>query len=71
MPKNVFDFLCNVVLNVKESAIVIDAGITRVDNKIRGDFKTETEDIIYTPVPNGVGVMTVDSQPTCHTGTYV
>lgn len=46
---------------VKESAIVIDAGITRVDNKIKGDFKTETEDIIYTPVPNGVGVMTVTS----------
>lgn len=47
---------------IKEGAVVIDVGISRIDNKVVGD--TNFEDIkdkcLYiTPVPGGVGPMTV------------
>lgn len=47
---------------VKEGAVVIDVGINRVDGKIVGDvdFDSVSEVASYiTPVPGGVGVMTV------------
>jgi len=46
---------------VKENATVIDVGINRVDNKLYGDVDFETvKDIAnITPVPGGVGQMTV------------
>lgn len=49
---------------VKESAVVIDVGITRVDNKLYGDvlFDEVYEKVSYiTKVPGGVGPMTVIS----------
>ena len=44
--------------------ILIDVGINRVDGKLCGDFDiseetTFVEDISYTPVPGGIGLMTV------------
>lgn len=47
---------------VKEGAVVVDVGINRVDNKVVGDvdfdnIKTKTSYI--TPVPGGVGPMTI------------
>ena len=47
---------------VKDSAIVIDVGITKVDDKICGDvyFQEVKDKASYiTPVPGGVGPMTV------------
>lgn len=47
---------------VKENAIVIDVGISRVDGKLYGDINFEDiKDIAsyITPVPGGVGPMTV------------
>ncbi|MEN3034197.1 MAG: bifunctional 5,10-methylenetetrahydrofolate dehydrogenase/5,10-methenyltetrahydrofolate cyclohydrolase [Aquificaceae bacterium] len=47
---------------VKRGAIVIDIGITRVDNKISGDVDYEEVSKLasaITPVPGGVGPMTV------------
>jgi methylenetetrahydrofolate dehydrogenase (NADP+)/methenyltetrahydrofolate cyclohydrolase len=47
---------------VKEGAIVIDVGISQVGNEIRGDvdFEKVKEKASYiTPVPGGVGPMTV------------
>ena len=47
---------------VKEGAVVIDVGINRVDDKIYGDvdFENVKEVASYiTPVPGGVGPMTV------------
>ena len=47
---------------VKENTIIIDVGINVVDNKIYGDvdFDNVIEKVSYiTPVPNGVGPMTV------------
>ena len=47
---------------VKEGAIVVDVGITRVDGKIKGDvdFEKVKEKAAYiSPVPGGVGPMTV------------
>ena len=47
---------------VKEGAVVIDVGINRVDGKLVGDvdFDSVSEVASYiTPVPGGVGVMTV------------
>ncbi len=47
---------------VSESAVVIDVGIIRVDGKIKGDvdFETVKNKASYiTPVPGGVGPMTV------------
>ncbi|RYG62197.1 MAG: bifunctional 5,10-methylenetetrahydrofolate dehydrogenase/5,10-methenyltetrahydrofolate cyclohydrolase [Alphaproteobacteria bacterium] len=49
---------------VKPGAIVIDVGITRVDGKLRGDVdRARIEGIagVVTPVPGGVGPMTVAS----------
>ena len=47
---------------IKESAVVIDVGINRVDGKLVGDveFDRAAEKAAYiTPVPGGVGPMTV------------
>lgn len=49
---------------VKPGAVVIDVGLTRVDGKLRGDVaRMEVEGIaaVLTPVPGGVGPMTVAS----------
>ena len=50
--------------DVKEGAVVIDVGINRVDGKICGDVDYEevAEKTSYiTPVPGGVGPMTISS----------
>lgn len=47
---------------IKEGAVVIDVGINRVDGKLKGDVKfDEVEPLasVITPVPKGVGPMTV------------
>lgn len=47
---------------VKKDAIVIDVGISRIDNKLVGDVDFEnvkTKASFITPVPGGVGPMTV------------
>lgn len=47
---------------VKDNAVVIDVGTTRVNEKILGDVKAddfENRNIWLTPVPGGVGPMTV------------
>lgn len=47
---------------IKDNAIVIDVGITRIDNKISGDVDYDDihEKCLYiTPTPGGVGPMTV------------
>ena len=48
---------------VKENVIIVDVGINRVDNKIYGDVEADCIDIasLMTPVPGGVGPMTVIS----------
>ena len=49
---------------VKEGAIVIDVGMTRVKDKLVGDVDTENVDKKakhVTPVPGGVGLTTVFS----------
>lgn len=49
---------------VKESAIVVDVGISRIDGKVVGDvdFDNVKEKVSYiTPVPGGVGPMTIAS----------
>jgi methylenetetrahydrofolate dehydrogenase (NADP+)/methenyltetrahydrofolate cyclohydrolase len=50
--------------HVKDGAVVIDVGITRVDGKIYGDvdFDNVKDKVSYiTPVPGGVGPLTVAS----------
>lgn len=50
--------------HVKDGAVVIDVGITRVDGKIYGDvdFDSVKDKVSYiTPVPGGVGPLTVAS----------
>lgn len=47
---------------IKENAILIDVGINRIDNKIIGDINFDDvyeKCLLITPVPNGVGPMTV------------
>jgi methylenetetrahydrofolate dehydrogenase (NADP+) / methenyltetrahydrofolate cyclohydrolase len=47
---------------VKENAVVIDVGINRVGDKIVGDVEFETAEkraAWITPVPGGVGPLTV------------
>lgn len=47
---------------VKENSIIIDVGITKVDNQIYGDvdFENVKDKVKYiTPVPGGIGQMTV------------
>ena len=46
---------------IKEGAVIIDVGITRIDGKIYGDVNPNVEDkaSYVTPVPGGVGPMTV------------
>ncbi|UNT95385.1 bifunctional methylenetetrahydrofolate dehydrogenase/methenyltetrahydrofolate cyclohydrolase FolD [Allobaculum mucilyticum] len=47
---------------VKDGAVVIDVGINRVDGKLKGDVKfdeVEPKASVITPVPKGVGPMTV------------
>lgn len=49
---------------VKENSIIIDVGINMIDGKICGDvdFDSVKEKVSYiTPVPGGVGIMTVTS----------
>lgn len=49
---------------VKEKAIVIDVGINRINNKICGDVefdKVKEKAKLITPVPGGVGPMTVST----------
>ncbi|MGI6680904.1 MAG: bifunctional 5,10-methylenetetrahydrofolate dehydrogenase/5,10-methenyltetrahydrofolate cyclohydrolase [Bdellovibrionota bacterium] len=49
--------------NVKDGAILIDVGINRAsDNKVVGDIDFESfknKDVFISPVPNGVGPMTI------------
>jgi methylenetetrahydrofolate dehydrogenase (NADP+) / methenyltetrahydrofolate cyclohydrolase len=46
---------------VKEGAAVVDVGITRTDEGLRGDVAPEVADVagLLTPVPGGVGPMTI------------
>ncbi len=46
---------------VKEGAAVVDVGITRTDEGLRGDVRADVADIAayLTPVPGGVGPMTI------------
>ena len=47
---------------IKEGAVVIDVGTSRVEGKLRGDvdFAAAMEKAAYvTPVPGGVGPMTI------------
>ncbi len=46
---------------VKEGVVVIDVGITRIEKKIYGDVNPDVMDVAsyITPVPGGVGPMTV------------
>ena len=46
---------------IKKDAVIIDVGITRIDGKIYGDVNPNVEEIasFVTPVPGGVGPMTV------------
>ena len=47
---------------IKKGAIVIDIGINRINNKLVGDveFSVASQNAAYiTPVPGGVGPMTV------------
>lgn len=47
---------------VKDGAVVIDVGISRIDNKVCGDvdFDSVIQKVSYiTPVPGGVGPMTI------------
>ena len=46
---------------IKKDAIIIDVGITRIEGKIYGDVNPNVEEIAsyVTPVPGGVGPMTV------------
>lgn len=47
---------------VKDGAVVIDVGINRVDGKLKGDVdfeKVKDKASVITPVPKGVGPMTV------------
>lgn len=48
---------------IKKDSIIIDVGISRVDNKLYGDVSKECESVskLMTPVPGGVGPMTVIS----------
>jgi methylenetetrahydrofolate dehydrogenase (NADP+) / methenyltetrahydrofolate cyclohydrolase len=48
---------------VKEGATVIDVGINRVDDKVVGDVAEEVREVAgrLTPVPGGVGPMTIAS----------
>jgi methylenetetrahydrofolate dehydrogenase (NADP+)/methenyltetrahydrofolate cyclohydrolase len=48
---------------VKEGATVIDVGINRVDGKVVGDVAEDVRDVAghLTPVPGGVGPMTIAS----------
>jgi len=48
--------------HVRDGSIIIDVGINVVNGKIRGDVNVETlkdRDVVITPVPGGVGPMTV------------
>ena len=46
---------------IQEGAVIIDVGITRIDGKIYGDVNPDVEEkaSYVTPVPGGVGPMTV------------
>ena len=44
---------------VNPEAVVIDVGTTRVEGKLRGDVDPETEAALRSPVPGGVGPLTV------------
>ena len=48
---------------VKEGAAVIDVGINRVDGKVVGDVAEDVREVAghLTPVPGGVGPMTIAS----------
>jgi methylenetetrahydrofolate dehydrogenase (NADP+)/methenyltetrahydrofolate cyclohydrolase len=46
---------------VKPGATVVDVGINRVDGKVVGDVAEDVRDVagLLTPVPGGVGPMTI------------
>lgn len=46
---------------VKPGVVIIDIGITRVENQLKGDVQEEVsqKSSLFTPVPGGVGPMTV------------
>ena len=53
--------LVNLQLLNRNTKIVIDAGVNRVDGKLCGDcykFDEEVGDVLVTPVPKGIGLMT-------------
>jgi len=47
--------------HIKKGAILIDIGITRIKNKVYGDisFAAQKKSSYYTPVPGGIGPLTV------------
>jgi methylenetetrahydrofolate dehydrogenase (NADP+)/methenyltetrahydrofolate cyclohydrolase len=48
--------------NIKNNAVIIDVGINRINNKLYGDVDfnyMKTKDVKITPVPGGVGPMTI------------
>ena len=43
---------------LKESAVIVDVGINRVDGKLYGDVEPDMPVRLQTPVPGGVGLLT-------------
>lgn len=43
---------------LKQTAIVVDVGINRIDKKLYGDCRPDLNVAIQTPVPGGVGLLT-------------
>ena len=44
--------------NFKKDAVLIDVGISRIDGKLCGDFETNNDVKLQTPVPGGIGLIT-------------
>ena len=44
---------------VGPESVVVDVGTTRVEGKLRGDVDPDTEAALRSPVPGGVGPLTV------------
>lgn len=51
-------WLINDEYNFKESAIIVDVGLSRVDGSLHGDVKPGRNVFLQTPVPGGVGLLT-------------
>lgn len=44
--------------NFKKDAVLIDVGISRINEKLCGDFETNNDVKLQTPVPGGIGLIT-------------